>query len=955
MAPKPKIAVSKLGVIEGASRTEFVEGIWHFDDDDWALIAMLQDPIHMSELLFTDPKNRVYSGCYHVMDYQYPLFRPTDCYQIFPCGRSVGKAQPNDELVLTPFGWTVMGDLTVGDVVVGSDGLPTEVVGVHPQGKREIYEVSFSDGAVVRADAEHLWEVTCDSWRARGLSSQLKTTTGIHESLAGRPDQQGGSRNRWKTPLVGPVEFLRDDVDVGMDPYLLGVLLGDGGFTRPTMVRFSSEDQEIVTAVRGLLDVDEELVHDGGCNYRLRWRRDFADMQGTAGRGKVAPPTMSRLRQMGLMGKRSEEKSIPDDYMWASVEDRLALLQGLVDTDGYVVPHAGCVEYSSSSLVLAQQVRDLAKSLGGRASLREHPTPKLMSYRVVFRLPEQFAPCRLSRKLMQVRWTVRHTMSRAIVGCRCVGVAEATCIEVANSDGLYVTSGFVVTHNTESIKAKAVCHVFRRQGEDMLVGAPELIHLLPLTDAIESRIRATRLTSAFVDDRNQRTGYTHKPFGVNFIDGTKIVGRIPKISGTGFKAMHEPDMVLEEAQDMPEKGYIEAHETVIKDHVDRDGQPDFTYHLYGVQSGAKDGRFYRLSTSGEFKITRVTALMRPGWGPAEKGRAAAMYGGTQSPDYKRNILGEAGGSSSAFFVTARLMSCLDQDRESKYNEVEWKRQELLSEEVDRMLGDYPDKGERDEAMLELLRSLIDLPELGQQVYFGMDIGLVNDPTVITLWSIESEKGKSRLKLVRMFHLWRFREKQIRQVLYLIGFKYGQRLRGGGIDATGLGLPLFQAMGDDEVAPQHLLDVTRGYVFNAKVPIGIDKSLVTKDSSGMMRDHYGNIVEEETDPFTGTTRWVVRMTMIEASTRYLREFVDTGFMLLPFDPEIVGDMQGETEQRVKAMAGARKKPAAFHILDSMRAFAMAYKAADVEQQLKVTEQTPVLARAVDASHLPAALR
>lgn len=505
---------------------------------------------------------------------------------------------------------------------------------------------------------------------------------------------------------------------------------------------------------------------------------------------------------------------------------------------------------------------------------------------------------------------------------------------------------------TESMKARAVSHAFRRQGESMLVTAPELIHLLPLTDQIEARIRSTRLTYEFLDTRNQKTGFTHKPFQVDFLDGTKIIGRIPKISGTGVKGVHVPDMMMDEGQDYPEKGWIEVHETVDKDHCNSTGELDFTYHYFGVHSGARDGTFYKLSTSGEFKVTAVTALMRPGWGPDQKKRAAAIYGGTQAPDYRRNILGEAGGSSSAFFVTARLMACLDQDRESDYNVSGFKRQRLLSEEVDKMLGDYPDKKDRDQAMFELLRALIDLPELSsQQIYFGTDVGLVNDPTVITLWCIDTVKGKARLKLIRMFHLWRFREKYIRMVHYLIGMKYNTRLRAGGVDVTGLGLPMFQAMEDDEVAPKHLLEITRGYVFNAKVPIGIDKSLVSEDTSGMLRDHLGNIVEIEVDPFTGAKRYVVRMTMIEASTRYLREFVDTMFMLLPFDPEIVGDMQGETEQRVKAMAGMRKKPNAFHILDSMRGFAMAFKAADVDEQLKVTQQTPVLARAVDVRGQP----
>jgi hypothetical protein len=510
---------------------------------------------------------------------------------------------------------------------------------------------------------------------------------------------------------------------------------------------------------------------------------------------------------------------------------------------------------------------------------------------------------------------------------------------------------------TESIKARAVCHVFKRRGEDMLITAPQLIHLLPLTDQVERRLMDCRLTREFLDTRNQKTGFTHKPFQVDFIDGTKIIGRIPTLLGTGVKGMHEPDLLVEEGQDYPEKGWIEVHETVMKDHVDRDGLPDFMYHAYGVHSGARDGRFYKMATSGEFTIKQITALMRPGWGPDEKRKAAAIYGGTQAPDYRRNILGEAGGASSQFFVTARLMACLDQDRESHFNTVEWKRQQLMAEELTPMVSDIEDKAERKQAMYDLLKSQLDLPDLGQQVYVGGDIGLVNDPTVLTLWTIGTDtKKRSRLKLVRMFHLWRFEEYMIRQVLYAIGWKYGQTLRAGGIDVTGLGLPIFQAMESDEVAPQHLIDVLRGYVFNAKLPVGVDPTLVSKDNQGLLRDAFGNMVEEEEDPFTNTKRYIVKMTMIEASTRYLREWVDSTWMMLPFDPEIVTDMQGETEQRVKAMAGHRgKKPNAFHILDSMRAFAMAQKAADVEEQIKVTAQEPVLARAINTAVDPLNLR
>lgn len=488
---------------------------------------------------------------------------------------------------------------------------------------------------------------------------------------------------------------------------------------------------------------------------------------------------------------------------------------------------------------------------------------------------------------------------------------------------------------TESEKSRASIHAFRRQGEGMLITAPELIHLLPLTDAIEERIMETRLLREFLKVENQKTGFTHRPFQCDFADGTKIIGRIPKITGTGVKGQHIPDLIVEEAQDYPERGWTEVHETVIKDHTDKDGNYDFTYHFYGVHSGARDTGFYKRTSQGGFRVTQITRLMTKGWNAQEKQAAIAAYGGTSSPDYRRNILGEPGAAASAFFVIARLVACLDQDRESIYNTVGYKHQRLQAEEVDKM--GVP------------VEELLDLPTNDEyrELYAGADIGLTNSPTVLSIFAkLADSKRKTRMRLIRRITLERFREKQIRQVFYKMGWTYGQRLHAFGVDATGLGYPIFQAMEDDETAPSHLIEVTRGYKFNALVPVGVDETFVSKDTNGVMRDQYGSTVKLERDPLTGVERLVTYMSMIEASTRYLREMVDSTFLQLPFDTEITADMQAETQQRVKAIAGMKSKPNAFHILDSFRGMAMAYKAGDIEQQLAVPDRQPVLDQALD---------
>lgn len=489
---------------------------------------------------------------------------------------------------------------------------------------------------------------------------------------------------------------------------------------------------------------------------------------------------------------------------------------------------------------------------------------------------------------------------------------------------------------TESAKARAVSHAFRRIGEELLITAPELIHLEGLTGPIESRIMEVRLTRDFLRADGQRTGITHKPgLRVEFADGTSIAGRIPHQTGRGIKGAHVPDLIIDEAQDFPEKGYIEIQEVVMKDHIDTTGNYDFTYHAYGVYASGHGGKFQQLADSGLYKVTTITAPMRPGWNKAEKQSAAAMYGGTNSPDYRRNVLGEPGQSLSQFFVTAHLMACMDQDKESHYNTVEFRAQELRSEDLERLIGPKGDPGD-----------LLDLPtNLGQEVYAGMDVGLVTDPTVIKIYTVgQDTKRKTRLKLVRMIHLWRFTEKQIRQCTYKMALTYGKTLRSFGQDIGGLGLPLYQAMEADEQCPAHLRDISRGYIFNAKVPVAVDSNYVS-DQAGKLVDQYGHMVEEIRDKWTGKVQLVARMSMIEASTRYLRRWVDDGYLMFPFHPELIKDFQGETEQRVRAMAGARKKPNAFHMLDASRVMAMAFHAAQLEEQIYAPKAGPVLDRAV----------
>lgn len=475
---------------------------------------------------------------------------------------------------------------------------------------------------------------------------------------------------------------------------------------------------------------------------------------------------------------------------------------------------------------------------------------------------------------------------------------------------------------TERQKIWAFIHFFCRSNQNLLITAPELLHLLPLTDAIEGWISSVRATRECLKrDRAGKTGFSHTPFGVLYRDGTKIVGRIPNRDGRGVKGQHQPDLMIEEAQDYPDAGWTEVNETVRRD------ISDFHFHFYGVHRGARGGGFSkRTQGSGMFRMNALTAIMRPGWGPEEKMAAAEAYGGTNAPDYRRNILGEPGSASSPIFVTARLMATVDQDRSSNYNEVEYSKSVLQWEEFHSMYK-HPDGS----VPLEALTWAIDLPSKSYETTVaGMDIGLTSSPTVMTLFGEKKVAGVDRLALIRRINLHRFPPRFIRELVRAV-YAWDRNIVGIGMDATGLGFPLFQDLQDEEVSPEPgMIEKVRGWKFNEKVPVGVDPRTVNEG-----RDAYGRKVDEEDQ---------VMMTVVEATTRYLREWVDSGYIMLPFDTEITNDLLAENTQRVNTLAQltGSKKPNAFHILDSMR---MAALVMHIEKNEKVMRRNvgPVLDR------------
>jgi phosphate starvation-inducible PhoH-like protein len=371
--------------------------------------------------------------------------------EVAPLAFMRGRASPLPTPVLTPNGFRPIGSLRVGDLVIGSNGQPTPVIAVYPQGRKEVFRLRAQDGASVLCCGEHLWHVFTASDRRRGNPGRVLET----RDMIGR--LRSFHQHRFELPLLSePVAFEPHEVPV--DPYALGVLLGDGCLTTTTTPTFATRDSELASALEDALE-GIEVSWTGGPNYKLR------HVHGHRGGVIVVNPLTQALRELGLAGARSETKFVPEMYLHNSPAVRVAVLQGLLDTDGGPVAQRGrtCrIQYATCSEQLRDDVVYLVRSLGGVAYWRRRMVagraPGLADGRPVhhrndafildIRLPAGIEPFRLGRKREIYDGFGGGRPMRFVDAIEPAGEAECVCIQVAAPDSLYVTDDFLVTHNT---------------------------------------------------------------------------------------------------------------------------------------------------------------------------------------------------------------------------------------------------------------------------------------------------------------------------------------------------------------------------------------------------------------------------------------------------------------------------------------------------------------------------
>lgn len=374
------------------------------------------------------------------------------CYEM-----RLGKQHPVDTKILTPVGWRALGDLVVGDAVIGSAGKPTIVKAVILQGVKPSYRVKFSDGSAVEAGPEHLWTV---AYRAGGKRWQEMVLT--TDQLRQRPmldvnwdGQRSFKLDLSKTVLYlpmlrAPVEFC--ECSLPLPAYLVGQLVANGSLAHSGAVLVCNE-ADWPSIFESLCAVDVEL--------------GATQLYGRARRVGV-PDIMPQLRVLGLT-VLSAEKRIPPLYLRVSPRDRIALLQGLMDGDGSISARHNRVVYHTISAGLARDVQELVEGLGGIASVRTYDRTaegKPVEYQVRMRLPPQIAPFRVPRKAQRCKPGSHAAPVRTVVSVEYVRDVESACISVDAPDSLYATEHCILTHNTVT-----ACHVHNpRDGMLVVVG-----------------------------------------------------------------------------------------------------------------------------------------------------------------------------------------------------------------------------------------------------------------------------------------------------------------------------------------------------------------------------------------------------------------------------------------------------------------------------------------------------
>lgn len=376
--------------------------------------------------------------------------------QMVLCGGAGGggKAALLDSNVCTPFGFRKVRDLKIGSIITNpKTGGMQKVIWLHPIERHPYYRIHFVDKTTFDCSEGHLWECHVSrnkSKRAKnhGIDNKVCTTK---EMFQWYENKKNGKHKGTHLiiPLTKPVQFTIGCHKLTIDPYILGAIIGDGCIADSTIshgfVLFTNKDKEIVDRfVAAGYDMSHWSLKEGtdAKNYIIRDKN-----------------LIKQLKELNINGNKSQDHYIPKQYKYATIDNRILLMQGLIDTDGYV-DNRGHIVYTTTSAKLADDVAFIVRSLGGVATITRGKSGYKKdgtyidcndSYDVQIRTKINPDLCGLKRKKERAKYEYNggaSELGKRIVDIEYIGIREGRCITVDDPSGLYVVDNFTVTHNS---------------------------------------------------------------------------------------------------------------------------------------------------------------------------------------------------------------------------------------------------------------------------------------------------------------------------------------------------------------------------------------------------------------------------------------------------------------------------------------------------------------------------
>lgn len=380
-----------------------------------------------------------------------------------------GKCQPLSSKVLTSSGWKLMKDIVVGEQVVTPIGKTAKVLNTFEPGIKDIFEITFSDGRTARCCEDHIWKIYNIDWkRSQAGAWRLLATSDIIKLLQ-------NTKRAISVPLVTMIDD-NIDVELPIDPWLMGFLLGDGKINNKEL-KFSTSDNKLLEKVKSKLLPEYAVAHS--INYDYSIRLSDAEAVNVNNGGNISEKNVNSsaihyiqsLMSLGLMETGILSESIPEIYFTGSHEQRMELVRGLVDSNCTIVKSN--VVFTSTSKELASGFQKLIYSVGGIAKLTHLDTRTKIAcedvYRVSTEFPEPWKLTSLQQKINKTKYCHQYgsTLKLNIKNIEKVSREPVKCIYIDDPQHLYVTDDYIVTHNT--ILSATLCKICEKYGRTIII------------------------------------------------------------------------------------------------------------------------------------------------------------------------------------------------------------------------------------------------------------------------------------------------------------------------------------------------------------------------------------------------------------------------------------------------------------------------------------------------------